>query len=223
MATPTQPKQFSEDERKLRWQLYSEHKKQAWEDIQKSTDSYDQSLLTLSSGGLGVSIAFIKDLVPLHYAVWLRLLYVSWALFVLTILFTVASFLLSVKAQNRYLQFLWKFYVEGDDTYRDKESWYSKSLRWCTIFGGIFFLAAFVCTAIFATKNVSRYSKMSEATKFVRLMEGRNTLSMTPLPPGGVQADQGKVTPAAPAAQSNAKPTPCASNTPSASQPRLKP
>jgi len=222
MAEPTQPRQFPDDERKLRWELYSEHKKQAWEDIQKSTDSYDQSLLTLSSGGLGVSIAFIKDLVPLYDAVWLCLLYVSWALFVLTILSTVASFLLSVRAQNQHLQFLWNFYVEGDDTYRDKESWYSKALRWCTILAGMFFLGAFVCTAVFATKNVSRYSKMSESTKSVRLMEGRNTLSMTPLPSGSVQADQAKVTPIAPAAQSSAPP-PCASGIPSTSQPPRKP
>jgi hypothetical protein len=40
----------------LRWQLYNDHKKQAWEDIQSSTDSCDQSLLTLSSGGLGLSV-----------------------------------------------------------------------------------------------------------------------------------------------------------------------
>lgn len=223
MAEPTQPKQFSDEERKLRWELYSEHKKQSWEDIQKSTDSYDQSLLTLSSGGLGISIAFIKDLVPLHNAIWLRLLYVSWALFLLTILFTVASFLFSVRAQNQHLQFLWKFYVEGDDTYRDKQSWYSKSLRWCTILAGIFFLGAFVCTSVFAIKNIARYSEMSEPTKSVRLMEGRNTLSMTPLPPGSMQAVQGRVASIAPTAQSSATEAPCASGTPSTSQPPRKP
>jgi hypothetical protein len=223
MTELAEPKKFTEEERKLRWELYSDHKKQVWEDTQKSTDSYDQSLLTLSSGGLVVSIAFIKDLVPLHDAVWLRLLYVSWALFILTILFTVASFLLSVKAQNKQLGFLWKFYVEGDDGYRDLRSWYSKSLDWCTLLGGTFFLAAVVCTAVFATKNVARYSKMSEPTKSVRLDEGLKTLPMTPLPTGSVQPNKAKVptTTSTPAVQSDA--TLCASSTPSTSQPPRKP
>jgi hypothetical protein len=55
-SQPNQPSPFSQlpaDEKKLRWELYGEHKKQTWQDIQSSTDNYDQSLLTLSSGELG--------------------------------------------------------------------------------------------------------------------------------------------------------------------------
>lgn len=220
MAETTEPKKFlEEDERKLRWELYGEHKKQTWQDIQSSTDSYDQSLLALSTGGLGLSIAFIKDLVPLPFAVWLPLLYVSWVLFILTILFTVASFLLSVQAQKRQLEFLWKFYLERDNAFRDKETVFSKALRWCTFLAGTFFLAAVVCTAVFAMKNIARSSKMSEPTKSIPCMDGRNTLPVTPVPQGSVQ---GNCVPAAPPAPSNSTPTQSPSAAPAVSQPQRK-
>ena len=36
-------------------QVYFEHLKQAWADIQSGSDHYDKNILTLSSGGLGLS------------------------------------------------------------------------------------------------------------------------------------------------------------------------
>jgi hypothetical protein len=164
MSEPAQPVTAvtpMDEGTKIRWELYGDHKKQEWEDIQKSTDSYDQSLLALSSGGLGLSIAFIKDIVPLHDAVWLYLLYSSWMLFIFTILCTVTSFLLSVEAHRVNLEFHWKFYIDRDNDYRDKDSWFSMAVRRCTLLAGLFFLGAIVCTAVFATKNISNYSKSS--------------------------------------------------------------
>jgi hypothetical protein len=164
----------------LRWQLYNDHKKQAWEDIQSSTDSFDQSLLTLSSGALGLSIAFIKDIVPLDRAIWLCLLYFSWASFGCCILITVISFQLAIATQREHLGFCWKFYVERDDSYRDKRGICSKWLRGCTIGAGSLFVVALACTIVFAVGNVARYSKMPKDTI---LQEGRAPISMTPVPP----------------------------------------
>lgn len=163
----------------LRWQLYNDHKKQAWEDIQSSTDNYDHSLLTLSSGGLGLSIAFIKDIVPLQDATWLPLLYLSWAAFGLCILTTVVSFQVAIKTQNEHLYHCWKFYVDRDDSFRDEQGKYAKWLKRCTITAGFLFVLALACTIVFAVENVGRYSKMSETR---RLQEGRAPVSLTPLP-----------------------------------------
>jgi len=225
-SQPSQPSRFSQlsaDEQKLRLEFHGEHKKQNWQDIQSSTDSYDQSLLTLSSGGLGLSIAFIKDIVPLDHAVWLKLLYISWALFGLTIFTTVASFQFSVKALKLNLDSLRKYYLEVDDSAIDEESRYSKALRWCTVLGGIFFFTAVFCTVIFAIKNVTRYSKMSNPTKTGRLMEGRNTLSMTPVPQTTVQVKQDQVTVTLGASQSNATTAPCEPGAAATSKPQSKP
>lgn len=166
----------------LRWQLYTDHKKQAWEDIQTSTDSYDQSLLTLSSGGLGLSIAFIKDIVPLHVATWLMLLYTSWIAFGLCILTTVVSFQIAIATQREHLANCWKVYVERDDSCRDKQGKNSRRLKWCTIVAGSLFVLALACTVVFAVKNVGRYAAMPDDSTVRRVREGRANVPITPVP-----------------------------------------
>ena len=61
-----------------RWELYSEHRRQVWQDIQNSTNNFEQHLLAISSAALGVSLVFVKDIVPLKQAVNLKLLYTSY-------------------------------------------------------------------------------------------------------------------------------------------------
>lgn len=166
----------------LRWQLFTDHKKQAWEDIQSSTDSYDQSLLTLSSGGLGLSIAFIKDIVPLQHATWLMLLYISWVAFGLCILTTVVSFQVAIATQREHLGHCWKFYIERDNSYQDKRGRYSRLLTWCTMIAGGLFVLALACTIVFAVGNVGRYSTMPDENGVHRVQEGRAPISLTPVP-----------------------------------------
>jgi hypothetical protein len=149
-ADAPQPKHIDD----LRWQLYNDHKKQAWGDIQSSTDSYDQSLLTLSSGGLGLSIAFIKDIVGLQNAVWLWLLYSSWIAFAACIFITVISFQFAIKTQKEHLVNCGKYYLECKEEYRDKRGGFSKALTACTMIAGGLFVLALVCTITFAIKNV---------------------------------------------------------------------
>ena len=55
----------------------------------------DKALLSLSSAGLGVSLAFIKNVVSLDEATNLYFLHWSWGAFVGTIIFTLVSFITS--------------------------------------------------------------------------------------------------------------------------------
>ena len=55
----------------------------------------DKAILSLSSAGFGVSLAFIKNVVPLDKATNLYLLHFSWGAFVGAIVFTLISFLTS--------------------------------------------------------------------------------------------------------------------------------
>ena len=55
----------------------------------------DKAILSLSSAGLGVSLAFIKNVVPLDKATNLYILYLSWGTFVGAIAGTLVSFLAS--------------------------------------------------------------------------------------------------------------------------------
>ncbi len=173
---------LSNPEDRLRWELYNDHKKQAWQDIQSSTDSYDQSLLTLSSGALGLSIAFIKDIVPLQQATWLWLLYSSWVAFAGCILTTVVSFQIAIETQKELLVNCGKYYIDADDSYRDKRGKFSKILTGCTMVAGGLFVLALACTIVFAVANVEGYSKMPHDECSRKLQEGRGGVSMTPVP-----------------------------------------
>jgi hypothetical protein len=136
--------------------LYNEHRKQAWQDIQTSTDQFDRSLLTLSSGALALSLAFIKDLVPLKDAVGIYWLYSSWISLALCILVTLGSFLISDRAQRKHLSYYYKWYVEGMEEYLGKRSRWSKALVWCSLGGGLLFLGGLICTMMFAYENIRR-------------------------------------------------------------------
>lgn len=139
-----------------RMELYHEHRKQAWQDIQTSTDQFDKSLLTLSSGALALSLAFIKDLVPLKFAEGIFWLYTSWICFVLCIVVTLFSFSISVQALKLNLDYVQKYYIEKKDEYFAKQNLWPKAVSWCSVLGGGFFLLGIICTMVFVFKNFRR-------------------------------------------------------------------
>jgi hypothetical protein len=140
-------------------ELYDEARKRVMEDIQSGTDSFDQSLLTLSTGALGLSLAFIKDIVPLKEAVHMRLLFASWLAFGACILLTVFSFPLSIAAQKKHLKYLAAYYLEQKEEFFDRRSGYSKALTLLTWAASLGFVSGLVCTLLFCMKNLGRYMK----------------------------------------------------------------
>jgi len=146
--------QQEKDKDQRRRELYDEHKNQAWNDVQSSTKSFEQSLLAVSSGALGVSLAFVKDIVPLKQAICLNLLFASWVCFAACIILTVFSSPLSIAAQRKYVGYIWKFYMEGRQEYFDKRSWYSRALTISTWLAALLFLVGLTCTVVFCIKNV---------------------------------------------------------------------
>lgn len=137
------------------WELYNQHAQQAWTDQQASSDEFDKALLTFSSGALVLSLAFIKDIVPLKEAVSLHLLYSSWGLFLACIVVTVLSFALSIEAQKVHVTYLYRYYIERKDEYGNKRSTWSKLVTLCAYLGGTFFLAGLATTVLFAYLNIS--------------------------------------------------------------------
>src|SRR5260370_16930683 len=75
-----------------RMELYKVYRGELNSARQSNIDELDKAILTLSSGGLGLSLAFLKDIVPLTQTSLLPLLYFSWGLFIVAIVFTLVSF-----------------------------------------------------------------------------------------------------------------------------------
>lgn len=203
MCSPAEP---AGDQERCQ-QLYDEHRKQTWDDIQSETDKFDQSLLTLSSGILALSLAFIKDIVPLDKATHLWLLYVSWSALVVCIISTVCSSQFSIAASKKQLGYYWKFYIERKPEFEKKRSWQSKALDWLTWVSLSTFLAGIVCTVIFCVLGVQevRMEKGKNTSKALdartpltatplaassRLEEGRQPLAATPVSPASTASNQ---------------------------------
>jgi hypothetical protein len=171
------------------YELYMEHLKQAWSDCQSGSDEFDKSILAYSSAGLGVSLVFIKDIVPLATAVGLILLYASWVLFGVAILVTVISFQLSAMAQEKHIEHLRKYYLEKKTECLNPPNWAASWVRRLKWVSGICFVLAMSGIIVFSIWNLTEARHMSklkgDSTQSVG-MDGRPTLSMTPLEKGRV-------------------------------------
>jgi hypothetical protein len=148
---PRTPEQIDRD-----LQFFNDHKKQVWSDMQSGSDEFDRALLTLSSGTLALSLAFIKEVVPLGQATHLNLLVASWISFIACIVITLASFRFSIVAQERHLEFASRFYIDGDRNALSKRHWCAKALTWCTYTAGSALILGLVLTIWFAVDNIMR-------------------------------------------------------------------
>jgi hypothetical protein len=196
------------------YDLYIEHQKQAWADCQSGSDEFDKSILTFSSLGLSLSLAFIKDIVPLASAVGLVLLYTSWVAFGVAILITIFSFQLGVMAQEKHLDHLRRYYLDRQRQYLNAPN---KAASWVGRFkwvSGGSFVFAIAGTIVFSVWNVTEARHMSEnksGSTPITLQEGRRPMSMTPLWKGRKPMS---MTPLPSGAlPSNAPPQPASSNT----------
>lgn len=152
VSEPYVPSQDAKD-------LYAKHVAQAWADQQASSDAFDSNLLTFSSAALGLSIAFIKDIVPLEHAEWLWDLYLSWAAFGACILVTIASYQVSVQAQIAHTAVLADYYLRGDEKALTRRSRWSDALPLCAGGGSVLLLVGIAATLLFAAHNVSHYKE----------------------------------------------------------------
>ena len=164
-----------EKELKRREALHDTLAAQARTDQQASSDSFDNQLLTFSSALLGLSLAFIKDIVPLNTAIWMPCLYSSWVLLAICILSTIASFRFGVEAQKKQAEHLYCYYIEKKKEYFNKKTGWTTAISWCSHIGSATFLVGLVLTISFAIRNVShsrnyaQQQKHTEATQSDRI------------------------------------------------------
>ncbi len=183
-------------------ELYDKHRDKVSEDIKSGTESFDKYMLTFSSGALALSLAFIKDAVPLKSAVWIASLIGSWTAFVLCIVVTLLSFQFSIKALEQTIPALGEYYLEGkqDAFNRHLKSFCSRAVDWCTVGQILFFALGVIFTMTFVIANVREERVKPENTQklvtgdlgkaikpspMTPLNEGVKPCAMTPAPAGG--------------------------------------
>lgn len=134
-----------------------------------SSENFDKSVLTYSSWALGISIAFLKDFVPILQARAPISLYLSWIFFTLAIALTTTSFLVSYKGLEVSLAHAVKYYLEGDEEYFNKDNFYNNVVKWFNRISAACFLLGLVLTIIFVSANL----------EIASIMKSKNTSGIT--------------------------------------------
>jgi hypothetical protein len=127
-----------------------------------NSEKYDNAILTLSTGILAISLAFIKDIVPLNIASFAILLLMSWCLFGLAIVSTLVSFVLSQFAIKRQLDYAEKYYLDRKDEYLTKKNRLARFTEYANYTSGGFFIIGIITTIIFVSVNISGEDKMAK-------------------------------------------------------------
>jgi hypothetical protein len=144
-------------------ELHDEYRKKVWEDTKSGTENFDKYLLTFSSGALGLSLAFIKDVAPIGHAVWIPSLFASWLAFLLCILVTLISFRISILALEAMVPHLNDFYLNSNAEAFDKhrQNWLTKAVEWCAWAGIILFVCGVFFTMMFVYANIREAKRMN--------------------------------------------------------------
>lgn len=128
-----------------------EEDKEYWQQLNKayieSSSQFDKQVLFLASGALGLSFAFIKDIVKLAEATNKWLLISAWSLFGAVILLSIISHYTSLKAINKRIHNL----NAREDKGSKKLNSYTK---WFNILMIVFLAFGLISLTVFVAINI---------------------------------------------------------------------
>jgi hypothetical protein len=129
---------------------FEEYRKHCVKAEQKAQEDFDKSVLTLSGGGLGISFAFIKDLLGPGPIVHPGLLFTAWLAWGISVISTLASFFFSQLALRTAIRQV----DEGTigDQYPGRS--YARATVALNAVGGVMFLVGVVFIVWFVAVNL---------------------------------------------------------------------
>lgn len=142
------------DDDQYREELYKNTRDDLLRRQLSNSEKLDSAILTLSTGVLGLSLAFIKDIVPIKVAVHLWLLKTSWWLFGVSIVVTLCSFVASQLGINTQLRYAKKYYLDNKNRYLRKTNRFGKVTDSLNYSSCAIFIVAIMCTIIFVSLNI---------------------------------------------------------------------
>ena len=159
------PSMTPEEAKKERNRIYASTRQDLLIRNLSNSEKYDNAILTLSTGVLGISLAFIKDIVPLDRSQYVFLLKTSWWVFGLSIVSTLVSFVLSQLAIKRQLKYAEKYYLEEEDWYLKKKNHPALWTEFVNYASGILFIAGILATICFVSINIKEGGHMPKDAK----------------------------------------------------------
>jgi hypothetical protein len=126
-----------------------------------SSENFDKSVLTLSSGGLAVSLGFLKDFVPVAQSLWPLTLYLSWIGLTAATVVTMLSFLASARAQEYQQATAEAYYLRRDESRINRNPW-DRVVTWMNRTSGASFILGVILTTLFVAINLQRAQDMKK-------------------------------------------------------------
>jgi len=119
-----------------------------------NSENYDKAILSLSSAALALSLIAIKFIIPLNTANQLWAIKLSWIFFLITIIVSLAAFLVSNRAINKQLSIEEDYYIKGIVKAQTEKNIFSSINSVLNNITGIVFIAAISLVIYFVTINL---------------------------------------------------------------------
>jgi len=181
------------DDKKVRESLYDKTREELLAQQRSNAETYDKSLLALSSGLLGISLAFIKDVVTLAHAEYKYLLFASWIGFGLTIILTIASIIYGQCKIRQLLDAAERYYLKEKEEAREESVKISNKIDRFNIWSGSVFILAIVFSISFVILNLNKEMPMGKQDNEIS-KKGQPTNQFQKVPPKESQPSSGKNT-----------------------------
>lgn len=116
--------------------------------------SLDQAILAYSSGGLALSLTFLKDAVPFEESIYRPALYASWVGFILAIFAVIISFAVSQRGSKRQRDRAKRYYLDDDDAAFDEPNRWVAAVEYLNDSAAICFIIAVISATTFVYTNL---------------------------------------------------------------------
>lgn len=136
---------------------YFAHRSTMYAESQEGLKSFDRTIITLSAGAFGLSIAFVSKIVPEPQLIWL--LISAWICFVTTLFITLGSYLYSAFLFLRHIKSCDEYYNDSTPVNRRKLEQLtergSNFVKALSIFVFIILIVGVTLLIIFGAINIS--------------------------------------------------------------------
>ena len=129
----------------------SEYRKQLIEASQKSQEDFDKTVLLLSTGALGISFAFVKDILGSQPITSANLLIAAWAAWALSAFAVLSSYFLSHKALRKAISQVDEKTIRAEIP----GGCFAHATEVLNILGALLFLIGLCCMIVFSSDNLS--------------------------------------------------------------------
>jgi hypothetical protein len=120
---------------------------------QRAQEDFDKTVISLSGGALGVSFAFLRDVVgrgPYNSPAWLFLAWLAWLAWGLSATSMLVSYYLSQQALRRAIKQVDAGFIETEKPGGP----FATSTAMCNALGGLLFLVGVALMILFVFKNM---------------------------------------------------------------------